>query len=397
MLFKNSGHFETKCPLLFGAGLLLLGFSLVGLRLSAHDLKAEPEKKVEPEKKKTIEEIEEEIRKSLEALKKGADPKKDDKPTDLNPIDEMRKAEESLRKAQQALRDNPKSDEARKEFAEATRKYQEAMKNKIRVGPPDAFLPIQPINPEDFEKEFQRMFDELQRQMQIQPGVFPGGGGRLIIGGGPFARNPGDARLGVRLEKPIAALIEQLDLPVDKGLVVMQVMPDSAAATAGIKASDILLEIGGKSIPSDVAELQRILRDFKADEKVDIVLLRKGKKEAIKVKLPEIRPEAANPFQGLPRVPNLRMPNGFPPEFFNGLNNGLGGVRSSIQVTNGEFTAKHSEDGIHIVVVGTKDEGGAKVTRIEIEEDGKKIKAESIEKLDEKYRPMVEKMLKRIR
>ena len=84
------------------------------------------------------------------------------------------------------------------------------------------------------------------------------------------------------VEKPSDALAEQLDLPKDRGLVIQHVAPGSAAAKGGIKVNDILVEVNGKPVPSDIQELVKILDAVKADEAVEVVVVRKGKKETLK-------------------------------------------------------------------------------------------------------------------
>ena len=49
-------------------------------------------------------------------------------------------------------------------------------------------------------------------------------------------------RIGGFLTQPIEALVDQLDLPKDQGLVLHGISPDSAAAKAGLRNNDILLE-----------------------------------------------------------------------------------------------------------------------------------------------------------
>src|SRR5262245_17658619 len=63
------------------------------------------------------------------------------------------------------------------------------------------------------------------------------------------------ARLGVYLEVPEETLVSQLDLPRDHGLVIRQVVPDSAAAWAGLQPLDILLELNGKAVSSNPREV----------------------------------------------------------------------------------------------------------------------------------------------
>src|SRR5207237_3713548 len=99
-----------------------------------------------------------------------------------------------------------------------------------------------------------------------------------------------EPRLGVRLDRPSGTLVDQLDLPKGQGLIVEDVVKDSAAAKAGLKKHDILLELAGKPVPNDVQEFARMLKDIKPDTKVDAVVLRKTRKEAVKgITLPKAK------------------------------------------------------------------------------------------------------------
>lgn len=69
-----------------------------------------------------------------------------------------------------------------------------------------------------------------------------------------------------------------------KGAEVKEVMPESAASLAGIKEKDIIQEVDGKSIQSP-EDLVKLIRSQKPGDKVEIVLLRDGKKMTIAVKL----------------------------------------------------------------------------------------------------------------
>ena len=217
----------------------------------------------------------------------------------------------------------------------------------------------------------------------------------MRFGGNRFGvRVGGEFRLGVRLDRPPQILIEQLGLPADQGLVVVDVLPNSPADKAGIQPNDIILEIGGKPMPTDSIELQKLMQGFKAEEKVDVVVMRKGKKETLKkIELPVPRPEF--PVQQIgPRFRFPNIPNApFPPEAF-----GNGRLsRMSISINNGEFTIQCNEDNTKYTIVGTKDDGGPQVKSIEVEIDGKVTKATSLDNLEPRYRPTVEKLLKSIR
>src|SRR5947209_1764451 len=76
--------------------------------------------------------------------------------------------------------------------------------------------------------------------------------------GGSAAPSPQEARLGAQLSPPGATLADQLDLPREQGMVLEEVGPNSAAAKAGLKAHDILLEVGGKAVPSKREDFDRL-------------------------------------------------------------------------------------------------------------------------------------------
>jgi membrane-associated protease RseP (regulator of RpoE activity) len=160
------------------------------------------------------------------------------------------------------------------------------------------------------QEDARKAIEELQKQF---PGGFPGGipGGGMFPGGFrpgfPFG---GVNRLGVAMTRPSDTLVDQLDLPKDQGLVLNNMKPDSAAAKAGLKNNDILLELGGKKVSNQIHEFTKVLNDYKTGDKVDVVVLRKGKKETVKdVTLPEV-PKNAMPgfqFQIPGNVPNIQI------------------------------------------------------------------------------------------
>jgi C-terminal processing protease CtpA/Prc len=88
-------------------------------------------------------------------------------------------------------------------------------------------------------------------------------------------------RLGAIIQAPGTVLVDQLDLPKQQGIVVVEVMSDSAAAKAGLKNSDILLELAGKPVPSDVDSFLKQLNEINKDTPIEVILLRKGKRETI--------------------------------------------------------------------------------------------------------------------
>ncbi|VTS05527.1 M56 family metallopeptidase [Tuwongella immobilis] len=113
----------------------------------------------------------------------------------------------------------------------------------------------------------------------IQPGIMFQG----------FATTTPTPRLGINYEVPSQTLRDQLDLPENQGIVVQGVLPETAAAKIGLKTSDVLLEIGGKSVMSDAAAFSKMLSELPTDSELKVVLLRKGRKETLSgLKLPKV-------------------------------------------------------------------------------------------------------------
>jgi beta-lactamase regulating signal transducer with metallopeptidase domain len=219
---------------------------------------------------------------------------------------------------------------------------------------------------------------------------------------------PQDARLGVTVERPTDALVDQLELPKDQGLVIRDVTADSPAAKAGIKANDILLELNGKPVTSDPDELRKMVEDVKADKPVDAVVMRKGKKETIKgISMPEAKAPAfpgINP--GFPQNPN---PVPFPPPNFPNIPNlpavppglqidgqafvGGNGVMTTMFRSNDHFTTRHQEGSLAITLTGKVEDGKPKVGEIIVKDGNESNKYQNVDKVPEQYRDKVKNLV----
>lgn len=267
--------------------------------------------------------------------------------------------------------------------------------------------------PEEYQKWAQQLMEQMMRRFP-QGQNFPNLPNFDRFGGFAGQGRRASARLGVAVEKPSAALVDHLDLPKDQGLVVHEVTADSAAEKAGLKANDILLEIGGKPVANDVVKFRKQLSDIKTDTAINALILRKGKRETIKgIKLPEAKAEAdevpvfgfefdgprikvipAPPVPPVPPVPPL--PPGGPalpplPPVPGGNFNQL-----SVQITNGQFTIRSQKDGVAIHVAGSAEDGDTKVTSVTVRDGDDSYTTTSIDKLPEKYRETVKDLLKSV-
>jgi hypothetical protein len=237
---------------------------------------------------------------------------------------------------------------------------------------------------------------EMMRRNQNAFGA-PAFGGPAFPGAA--RRLPPEGRLGVQVSAPSPTLVDQLDLPKGQGLVVEEVVPESAAAKAGIKPHDVLLEINGKSVPDKAEELVKLLEGIAAKKPVEAVVLRKGKKETVKgLTLPERRaaapelPENNFPFPVMPRLEVPRVDVQVPA--FNGVNafagaGGAGNVMTTTFRSRDRFTTRHQEGSLVITVTGKVADGKSQVTEIRVQDGRESHRYESVDKVPAEYRDKV--------
>jgi len=227
----------------------------------------------------------------------------------------------------------------------------------------------------DIQKQMEQAREQLRKAMDRggRPGHFG------------FARPMTPPRLGVHVEKPSVTLADQLDLPADQGLIIVDVMPDSAAAKAGLKPHDVLLELEGKPVSTDVAQFHKHVAAIKADTKVDAVVLRKGRKETVKgLSLPAVKPIAE--ARAVPALPRLKNP-AVAGEGRKGVN------QTSIVRTNDEFTAKQRTGDHTITVTGKLADDQTTVNEITIQDGKETHRYDSVDKVPEAQREKVKALL----
>jgi membrane-associated protease RseP (regulator of RpoE activity) len=288
-------------------------------------------------------------------------------------------------------KDEPKKDEPKKD------EPKKVVPDDFPFAPlPDLQFPpgFEPPDFQKFQDEIKKSHEELRKriaEMQQNPFVSP-----LTLSGAE--RKPRENRLGAVVHAPAPALVDQLDLPKDQGVVIQEVKENSAGGKAGLKPNDILLELDGKSVPSKVDDFAKILNDIKPDAAVDATVLRKGKKETVKgIKLPEVKAEEPepSPFQ-LPRIQiqPLRPGAGALP----GLQGGLapGADHSSIQMirTGDNFTTRYRNNNESIALTGKMADGKAVVTDITVSDGKDTKKFKSVDDVPESARDQVKSLLK---
>ncbi len=88
--------------------------------------------------------------------------------------------------------------------------------------------------------------------------------------------------LGVAIQDISPEMAEYYGIKKKKGVLVTEAFEGDPASEAGIKAKDIIIAVNGKDI-ENTHDLTRIIANFKVGEKVDIDVLRDGRKKTFKI------------------------------------------------------------------------------------------------------------------
>ncbi len=325
---------------------------------------------------------------AIPALAQKDEDKQTEPKKDKTTKDESKKEEQ---KKEQADKEETKKTEADKEIDDLVKEMTKSMPNANAA----ALKQIREQVRNMPAQQRKNLLNMMKNRQQLGFPAQPPGGAMMAPGFGWLGQN---ARLGVFVDPPADALREQLDLPAGQGLIVRQVLPDSAAAKVGLRPHDLLLEFDGKPVPNRVDEFTRLVTAVKPDTTVEVVVMRKGKKETIKdVKLPEAKalqpgfPQLGFPGAGQPPAGFAQPPAGFqPPAGLQQL--GLGGAGSVVTTlvrTQDQLTVRHQEGNVIIMLMGKAADGKSTINQIRVQEGFKSEQYESVDKVPEKYRNKV--------
>ncbi len=239
----------------------------------------------------------------------------------------------------------------------------------------------------------------------VPPGLFE-------LPGMPGVRG-GNGRLGIRVERVAPGVAEDNNVPAGRGVMAAEVLPNTPAAKAGVKANDIIVEFAGQPVTDDPAAFVAQVQRARAGEKLDLTVIRDGKREAVRGVVLAAADDAADPrlrllrelapivgADGRPLVDGARgrgdarrdgAPKGDAPR---------DGVRRSgvtVEVRDGAATVTSEENGVRFVITGTTGADGLVPTKIEVTEAGKTVAAASVDRLPEQYRERARQLLGRVR
>ncbi len=106
--------------------------------------------------------------------------------------------------------------------------------------------------------------------------------------------------LGISTNYLDPSLREHLELPDGFGIQVVEVMPDSPASAAKLRANDVLVRFGDQRLISP-DHLSLLVREKTKGERVSLTLVRKGREETLEVELGEADETVFGPFGQGPR------------------------------------------------------------------------------------------------
>jgi C-terminal processing protease CtpA/Prc len=105
------------------------------------------------------------------------------------------------------------------------------------------------------------------------------------VGPGAFYMTPSSrrGRLGVRVDDLNKDMADALGVTAGKGALVTEVLQDTPAQKAGLRAGDVIVRVGDATV-DDADDLTRALRERQG--KVSIELMRRGAKRTVDVDIP---------------------------------------------------------------------------------------------------------------
>jgi beta-lactamase regulating signal transducer with metallopeptidase domain len=376
MLLQNPIRVEKHCPrwwsLATAGGLLGLALLVSGIGLRADAATAQDERQ-------TVTAVG-----GVDAVEKPSADENNGPPAEKKKVKKEPAVEKVLRDLEELLRDLPSAldgDQVKQLYEQLKKLKLDALKEDLRELQSLDLPPNQALNQirQFAEVDLSKLSETL---------------------GQDAGQHQNEGRLGVQVQKPSSVLTDQFDLPKGQGLVIERVLPQSAAAKAGLKAHDILLEFNSKPVPNEVADFVKMLGELKANTPVDAVVLRKGKKQTIKgLSLSEAKTQ---PFQlrvlprvqPLPQLPagplvpfNLQRPN----IQMHGFSNRA--VITTLFRTKDGFNTRYQEGSLVIIVTGSVTDGKSKVKQIQIQDGGKNETYDSLDKVPETYRDKVKNLI----
>jgi serine protease Do len=103
--------------------------------------------------------------------------------------------------------------------------------------------------------------------------------------------------LGVKIQSVTEDMSAQLGLPENTGALIAAITPDGPAAKGGMQAGDVITRFDNEDV-SGMRTLPRLVAQAPIDKQVDVEILRKGEKKALKVTVGRLTEEDEAKVEG---------------------------------------------------------------------------------------------------
>jgi serine protease Do len=122
--------------------------------------------------------------------------------------------------------------------------------------------------------------------------------------------NRGSGWLGVGIAEVTPDKVKELKLPAERGVLLGKIVPESPAAKAGLKESDVVTEVNGQRVEG-TEQFRRVIREIPAGRAAQFTVWRDGRSQTLSVTLGKSEPLHAGPVVA-PAAPGafaFRMPD----------------------------------------------------------------------------------------
>jgi serine protease Do len=97
----------------------------------------------------------------------------------------------------------------------------------------------------------------------------------------------GGATLGITARSLNEQLGEYFGAPNNEGVLVEEVEKDKSGDKAGLKAGDVIVRVGKKTV-TEVGDISKEIRKLEEGDKVEVEVLRKGTKKTLTVEITDV-------------------------------------------------------------------------------------------------------------
>lgn len=136
--------------------------------------------------------------------------------------------------------------------------------------------------------------------------------------------------LGARIQTINEEIADSLGMKTARGALVAGVTPDGPAAAAGVEVGDVILKFDGQDIDA-MRQLPKLVAQASVGKEVEIVILHKGERKTLKVKIDRMEEESDKKETETPPVPEKKPETPSKPRKHSSLGMTLAPINSELR------------------------------------------------------------------